>query len=62
MNGKILDIALIVSAALVFLAFAVFQPGIGNLLVALISLIGLGYYNSFVRHRHSDDKLRDAWR
>jgi hypothetical protein len=62
MNGKVLDIVLFVILGLVFLGFAIFQPGIGNLAVALLGALGLGYYNSFVRHRHSDDALREPWR
>jgi hypothetical protein len=61
-NGKVLDAALIATFAVVFLGFAIFKPGLGNLLVAWFGLVGLGYYNSFVRHDPKDDSLRQAWR
>jgi hypothetical protein len=61
MNGKILDAAAILLVAVLFLGFAIFAPGIGNLLVAILGVLGLGYYNSFVRRRHGDLTLRDPW-
>jgi len=56
MKGKVLDAALIAVFLIVFFGFAIFHPGVGNLIVALVGLVGLGYYNSFVRH----DPSRDA--
>ncbi|MGW4770750.1 hypothetical protein ACWEO2_22250 [Nocardia sp. NPDC004278] len=50
MNGKVLDVVLIVVLAVVFFGFAIFHPGLGNAVVAWVGLVGLGYYNSFVRH------------
>ncbi|WP_225729771.1 MULTISPECIES: hypothetical protein [unclassified Nocardia] len=62
MNGKILDIGLWVVLAAIWLAVATTHPGVANLLIAYFGLTALGYYNSFVRHRHADDELRPAWR
>jgi hypothetical protein len=62
MNGKVLDAALIGTLVVAFLAFAIFKPGVGNLLVAWVGLVSLGYYNSLVRHDPKDDSLREAWR
>ncbi|MEV6098292.1 hypothetical protein [Nocardia sp. NPDC051981] len=50
MNGKMLDFVLIAVVAVVFLAYAIFAPGLGTAVVAWLGLTGLGYYNSFVRH------------
>lgn len=62
MNGKLLDATLMATLAVVFLAFAIFKPGLGNLIVAWCGLIGLGYYNSLIRHNPADDSLRAPWR
>lgn len=61
-NGKVLDAALMVALAAGFLVFAIFDPGLGNMLVAVFGLLGLGYYNSLIRHDPKDDSLRQAWR
>ncbi|MFF3575197.1 hypothetical protein [Nocardia jiangxiensis] len=50
MNGKMLDFILIAVVAVVFLGFAIFHPGVGNAIVAWLGLVGLGYYNTVVRH------------
>jgi hypothetical protein len=55
MNGKVLDAALIAVFLIVFFGFAIFHPGLGNAIVAWVGLVGLGYYNSFVRHAPSRD-------
>jgi hypothetical protein len=64
MNGKVLDVALIVAWAIAFLASANFFPGVGTLMIALGGLLALGYYNSYVRHDRTKDHegLRDRLR
>ncbi|MFE3260882.1 hypothetical protein ACFXPS_36685 [Nocardia sp. NPDC059091] len=54
MNGKILDCVLVAVVVIAFFAFAIVNPGIGNLLVAWFGAVALGYYNVYVRH---DPKL-----
>jgi hypothetical protein len=50
MNGKVLDVALIAAVAIAFFASAIFDPGVGTAMIALVGMIALGYYNSYVRH------------
>ncbi|MFD6355103.1 hypothetical protein KHQ06_17115 [Nocardia tengchongensis] len=59
MNGKILDCAAVAAVVATFFAFAIFHPGIANLLVAWFGAVTLGYYNVYVRH---DPKLVAATR
>ena len=40
MKGKVLDAALIAVFLIVFFGFAIFHPGVGNLIVALVGLVG----------------------
>jgi len=44
------------------LIFAMAKPGLANGLIFWFGLIGLGYYNSLVRHNPKGDSLRPAWR
>jgi hypothetical protein len=76
MNGKVLDVALIAAVAIAILASAIFDLGVGALMIALFGLLALGYYNSYVRHDPTKgreglrgdppvdphDTLRAAWR
>lgn len=76
MKGKVLDWTLIVAVAAVFFVVAAVHPGVWNLVVAWVGVMGLGYYNSFVRHDPSrgrgevgrqapappHETLRPAWR
>jgi hypothetical protein len=70
MNGKVLDVALVAVVAIAFLASVIFFPGVGTLMIALVGVLALGYYNSYVRHDPAEDKppvdphdsLRAAWR
>ena len=76
MNGKVLDVALIAAVAIAFIAFAIFDPGVGTAIIALVGMLALGYYNSYVRHDPTKgreglrgnppadphDTLRAAWR
>jgi hypothetical protein len=76
MNGKVLDVALIAAVAIAFLASAIFDPGVGTAMIALVGMLALGYYNSYVRHDPTKDReglrgkppvdphdtLRAAWR
>jgi hypothetical protein len=76
MNGKVLDVALIAAVAIAFLASAIFDPGVGTAMIALVGMLALGYYNSYVRHDPTKgregltgeppvdphDTLRAAWR
>jgi len=56
-NGRLLDFALVAAVAVVFFGFAIFHPGMANAVVAWLGLVGLGYYNAFVRH---DPRLVDS--
>jgi hypothetical protein len=60
-NGKSIDAILMGSLAVVFFGFAIFHPGIANLIVAWFGLVGLGWYNSLIRHDPKDDSLRPRW-
>jgi hypothetical protein len=76
MNGKVLDVALIAAVAIAFFASANFDPGVGTAMIALVGMLALGYYNSYVRHDPTKDReglrgkapvdphdtLRAAWR
>jgi hypothetical protein len=76
MNGKVLDVALIAAVAVAFFASAIFAPGVGTAMIAVVGGIALGYYNSYVRHDPTKDRaglrgeprvdprdtLRAAWR
>ncbi|WP_405135805.1 hypothetical protein [Nocardia sp. NBC_01388] len=76
MNGKILDFAVVGAVVVTFFAFAIFHPGVANLLVGWFGALALGYYSVYVRHdptlvnatrggehtlNHSTT-LRPAWR
>jgi hypothetical protein len=76
MNGKVLDVALIAAVVVAFFASAIFDPGVGTAMIALVGMLALGYYNSYVRHDPTGDReglrgeppvdphdtLRAAWR
>jgi hypothetical protein len=76
MNGKVLDVALVAAVVIAFLASAIFDPGVGTLMIVFFGLVALGYYNSYVRHDRTKgreglsgerpvdphDTLRAAWR
>jgi hypothetical protein len=62
MNGKVLDVTLLVIWATVFLAVAMISPGLLNALVAWGGAVALGWYNTLVRHDPRDDSLRPRWR
>ncbi|MCU1640189.1 MAG: hypothetical protein JWN03_464 [Nocardia sp.] len=59
MNGKILDCAVVAAVVVTFFAFAIFHPGVGNLLVGWLGAVALGYYSVYVRH---DPELVNATR
>ena len=76
MNGKVLDVALVAAVVIAFFASAIFDPGVGTAMIALVGVLALGYYNSYVRHDPTEDReglrgeppvdphdtLRAAWR
>ena len=77
MNGKIFGVALVAAVVIAFLVPAIFFPGVGiAMLIALVGVVALGYYNSYVRHDPTKgreglrgkppvdphDTLRAAWR
>jgi hypothetical protein len=76
LNGRVLDRVLVAAVAIVFLVFAMAQPGLANLITGWVGVMALGYYNSYVRHRRGldpaglsadqpvdpHDTLRAAWR
>lgn len=62
MNGKRLDVTLLLSFYVIFFAVAMIHPGVTNLVIALVGGLLLGYYNSLVRHDPKTDALREPWR
>jgi hypothetical protein len=62
MNGKLIDVVLLVAWGAIFFAVAVIHPGIANFLIALIGALVMGAYNTFVRHDPRTDALRRPWR
>jgi hypothetical protein len=61
MNGKLIDTILVAIVVITFFGFAAFHAGIANLIVAYFGAVGLGYYNSLIRHDPQDDSLRPRW-
>lgn len=61
MSGKLIDTILVAIVLITFFGFAAFHAGIANLIVAYFGAVGLGYYNSLIRHDSKDDSLRPRW-
>lgn len=61
MNGKTIDAILVGIVVVMFFGFAVFHPGVANLLIAYFGAVSLGYYNSLIRHDPKDDSMRPRW-
>jgi hypothetical protein len=61
MNGKRLDIGLLVVWLGTFLIVAMVHPGIANFLIAWSGAIALGWYNAVIRHDRKTDALRTSW-
>jgi hypothetical protein len=55
-NGKVLDVALLAAVVIAFFASATFDPGVGTAMIALVGVLALGYYNSYVRHDPTEDR------
>jgi hypothetical protein len=60
MKGLAFDAGLVVALLVAFFVVAGVHPGLANGLIAVLGLIGLGWYDAVVRHDRSGS-LRPAW-
>jgi hypothetical protein len=55
-NGKVLDVALVAAAVIAFFASAIVDPGVGTAMTALVGVLALGNYSTYVRHDPTEDR------
>ncbi|MFI6600275.1 hypothetical protein ACIBHX_28860 [Nonomuraea sp. NPDC050536] len=60
MTGKALDLLLLAAFAVIFLAVSFTVPGLANLIVFWLGLVGLLWYDGLVRHEPGG-RLRAHW-